>query len=60
MNVTCDFCGSQDILNNLDPRGTGDLDDDDLILDMDLPEDGLRGQHIHTNADTHVDSQHIM
>ncbi|XP_054455741.1 serine-rich coiled-coil domain-containing protein 2 [Anoplopoma fimbria] len=32
---------SMDILNNLDPPGTGDLDDDDLMLDVDLPEDGL-------------------
>ncbi|XP_045926148.1 serine-rich coiled-coil domain-containing protein 2 isoform X1 [Micropterus dolomieu] len=32
---------SMDILNNLDPPGTGELDDDDLMLDMDLPEDGL-------------------
>ncbi|XP_061601828.1 serine-rich coiled-coil domain-containing protein 2 isoform X2 [Cololabis saira] len=34
---------SMDILNNLDPLGTGDLDDDDLMLDVDLPEDGLPG-----------------
>uniref|UniRef100_A0A3Q2D5U8 Coiled-coil serine-rich protein 2a n=1 Tax=Cyprinodon variegatus TaxID=28743 RepID=A0A3Q2D5U8_CYPVA len=32
---------SMDILNNLDPLGTGDLDDNDLMLDADLPEDGL-------------------
>nr|XP_019954267.1 PREDICTED: serine-rich coiled-coil domain-containing protein 2-like [Paralichthys olivaceus]XP_019954274.1 PREDICTED: serine-rich coiled-coil domain-containing protein 2-like [Paralichthys olivaceus] len=32
---------SMDILNNLDPRGTGELADDDLMLDVDLPEDGL-------------------
>ncbi|XP_053292653.1 serine-rich coiled-coil domain-containing protein 2 [Pleuronectes platessa] len=32
---------SMDILNNLDPRGTGELDDNDLMLDVDLPEDGL-------------------
>ncbi|TKS85792.1 Serine-rich coiled-coil domain-containing protein 2 [Collichthys lucidus] len=32
---------SMDILNNLDPPGTGELDDDDLMLDVDLPEDGL-------------------
>ncbi|XP_029926448.1 serine-rich coiled-coil domain-containing protein 2 isoform X2 [Myripristis murdjan] len=32
---------SMDILNNLDPLGTGELDDDDLMLDVDLPEDGL-------------------
>ncbi|KAG8000223.1 Serine-rich coiled-coil domain-containing protein 2 [Nibea albiflora] len=31
----------QDILNNLDPPGSGELDDDDLMLDVDLPEDGL-------------------
>ncbi|XP_047459418.1 serine-rich coiled-coil domain-containing protein 2 isoform X2 [Mugil cephalus] len=31
---------SMDILNNLDPPGTGELDDDDLMLDVDLPEDG--------------------
>uniref|UniRef100_A0A8C2ZWQ9 Coiled-coil serine-rich protein 2a n=1 Tax=Cyclopterus lumpus TaxID=8103 RepID=A0A8C2ZWQ9_CYCLU len=35
---------SMDILNNLDPPGSGDLDDDDLMLDVDLPEDGLHGQ----------------
>ncbi|XP_012719482.2 serine-rich coiled-coil domain-containing protein 2 isoform X1 [Fundulus heteroclitus] len=32
---------SMDILNNLGPLGTGDLDDNDLMLDVDLPEDGL-------------------
>ncbi|XP_070697518.1 serine-rich coiled-coil domain-containing protein 2 isoform X2 [Pempheris klunzingeri] len=32
---------SIDILNNLDPPGNGELDDDDLMLDVDLPEDGL-------------------
>ncbi|XP_023818801.1 serine-rich coiled-coil domain-containing protein 2 isoform X2 [Oryzias latipes] len=32
---------SMDILNNLDPLRTGDLDDDDLMLDVDLPEDGF-------------------
>ncbi|XP_069549082.1 serine-rich coiled-coil domain-containing protein 2 [Brachyistius frenatus] len=32
---------SMDILNNLGPPGTGELDDDDLMLDVDLPEDGL-------------------
>ncbi|CAN9499655.1 unnamed protein product [Ophioblennius macclurei] len=32
---------SMDILNNLDPPGSGELDDDDLMLDVDLPEDGL-------------------
>ncbi|XP_056290943.1 serine-rich coiled-coil domain-containing protein 2 isoform X3 [Pseudoliparis swirei] len=32
---------SMDILNNLDPPGSGDLDDNDLMLDVDLPEDGL-------------------
>ncbi|XP_028323831.1 serine-rich coiled-coil domain-containing protein 2-like isoform X3 [Gouania willdenowi] len=31
---------SMDILNNLDHRGTEELDDD-LMLDVDLPEDGL-------------------
>ncbi|XP_056148093.1 LOW QUALITY PROTEIN: serine-rich coiled-coil domain-containing protein 2 [Lampris incognitus] len=31
---------STDILNNLDPLGTGELDEDDLMLEMDLPEDG--------------------
>ncbi|KAF7669101.1 hypothetical protein LDENG_00247790 [Lucifuga dentata] len=34
---------SMDILNNLDPLGTGELDEDDLMLDVDLPEDGLHG-----------------
>ncbi|XP_034753804.1 serine-rich coiled-coil domain-containing protein 2 isoform X2 [Etheostoma cragini] len=32
---------SMDVLNNLDPPGTGELDEDDLMLDVDLPEDGL-------------------
>uniref|UniRef100_I3IWH1 Coiled-coil serine rich protein 2 n=1 Tax=Oreochromis niloticus TaxID=8128 RepID=I3IWH1_ORENI len=36
---------SIDILNNLDPLATGELDDDDLMLDVDLPEDGLHGQN---------------
>lgn len=39
------FCDFQDILNNLDPLATGELDDDDLMLDVDLPEDGLHGQN---------------
>ncbi|KAI9535578.1 hypothetical protein NQZ68_003132 [Dissostichus eleginoides] len=30
-----------DILNNLDPPASGELDEDDLMLDVDLPEDGL-------------------
>ncbi|XP_037321267.2 serine-rich coiled-coil domain-containing protein 2 isoform X1 [Pungitius pungitius] len=30
-----------DVLNNLDPPGSGDLDDDDLMLDVDLQEDGV-------------------
>lgn len=48
VGFTCDYCcGSQDILNNLDPQGNGELDDDDLMLDVDLPEDGLPGQHTH-------------
>nr|XP_046257780.1 serine-rich coiled-coil domain-containing protein 2 isoform X2 [Scatophagus argus] len=43
---TCDSyddseLNSTDILNNLDPLGTGELDDDDLMLDVDLSEDGL-------------------
>ncbi|XP_047207533.1 serine-rich coiled-coil domain-containing protein 2 isoform X3 [Girardinichthys multiradiatus] len=32
---------SMDILKILDPLGTGDLDDNDLMLDVDLPEDSL-------------------
>ncbi|KAI3363330.1 hypothetical protein L3Q82_011961, partial [Scortum barcoo] len=32
---------SMDILKNLEHPGTGELDDDDLMLDVDLPEDGL-------------------
>lgn len=48
------LCASQDILNNLDPRGTGELDDDDLMLDVDLPEDGLHGQHIHMRTHSHT------
>lgn len=38
------FHGSQDILNNLDSPGSAPLDDDDLMLDVDLPEDGRHGQ----------------
>ncbi|MEQ2187136.1 hypothetical protein GOODEAATRI_001498 [Goodea atripinnis] len=41
---------SMDILKILDPLGTGDLDDNDLMLDVDLPEDSLHGQHTHTNS----------
>lgn len=43
--VFYNFCDFQDILNNLDPLATGELDDDDLMLDVDLPEDGLHGQN---------------
>ncbi|XP_034093774.1 serine-rich coiled-coil domain-containing protein 2 isoform X2 [Gymnodraco acuticeps] len=32
---------SMDMLNNLDPPASGELDEDDLMLDVDLPEDGL-------------------
>lgn len=39
-----DLHGSQDILNNLESPGTAELDDDDLMLDVDLPEEGLYGQ----------------
>lgn len=38
------FHGSQDILNNLESPGSAQLDDDDLMLDVDLPEDGRHGQ----------------
>lgn len=34
------FSHAQDILNNLDNTGSCDLEDDDLMLDVDLPEDG--------------------
>uniref|UniRef100_A0A665W0F2 Coiled-coil serine-rich protein 2a n=1 Tax=Echeneis naucrates TaxID=173247 RepID=A0A665W0F2_ECHNA len=53
---------SIDILNNLDPRGTGELDDDDLMLDVDLPEDGMHGQHTHTHtqAENYTEAQHLM
>lgn len=40
-----DLHGSQDILNNLESPGTAELEDDDLMLDVDLPEDGLHGQY---------------
>uniref|UniRef100_A0A4W6ENG2 Coiled-coil serine-rich protein 2a n=1 Tax=Lates calcarifer TaxID=8187 RepID=A0A4W6ENG2_LATCA len=50
---------SMDILNNLDPRGTGELDDDDLMLDVDLPEDGLHGQHTHIHTWTHNTMAHV-
>lgn len=46
------FCDFQDILNNLDPLATGELDDDDLMLD--LPEDGLHGQNTWVLADIHT------
>ncbi|XP_064879234.1 serine-rich coiled-coil domain-containing protein 2-like isoform X5 [Oncorhynchus nerka] len=40
-----DRLNSMDILNNLDPLEPADLEDDDLMLDVDLPEDGsLRTQ----------------
>uniref|UniRef100_A0A4W5PIV7 Coiled-coil serine-rich protein 2a n=1 Tax=Hucho hucho TaxID=62062 RepID=A0A4W5PIV7_9TELE len=40
-----DHLNSTDILNNLDHREPADLEDDDLMLDVDLPEDGsLRTQ----------------
>lgn len=52
--ITGDFHGSQDILNNLDPPGTGELDDDDLMLDVDLSEDGLHGQHTHKHTQTNT------
>lgn len=42
-NVDCH--GSQDILNNLESPATAELDEDDLMLDVDLPEDGLHGQY---------------
>ncbi|XP_068183281.1 serine-rich coiled-coil domain-containing protein 2 isoform X2 [Antennarius striatus] len=42
---------SMDILNNLYPLGTGELDDDDLMLDVDLPEDGLHD----TNKMSHME-----
>ncbi|XP_033956097.1 serine-rich coiled-coil domain-containing protein 2 [Pseudochaenichthys georgianus] len=32
---------SMDMLNNLDPPASGELDEDDLMLDVDLPEEGL-------------------
>ncbi|XP_034008275.1 serine-rich coiled-coil domain-containing protein 2 isoform X1 [Trematomus bernacchii] len=32
---------SIDMLNNLDPPASGELDEDDLMLDVDLPEEGL-------------------
>lgn len=44
----------KDILNNLDPLRTGDLDDDDLMLDVDLPEDGFHGQHTKSHQNTHT------
>lgn len=41
-----DFHGSQDILNNLESPGSAQLDDDDLMLDVDLSEDGPHGQYL--------------
>lgn len=40
-------CDSQDILNNLHSPGVEEVDDDDLMLDVDLPEDGLHGELTH-------------
>ncbi len=42
---------AQDILNNLDNTGSCDLEDDDLMLDVDLPEDValLHGKYTHTH-----------
>nr|XP_020456533.1 serine-rich coiled-coil domain-containing protein 2 [Monopterus albus] len=42
---------SMDILNNLDPPGTAELDDDDLMLDVNLPEDGLHDIDRMSNAE---------
>lgn len=39
-SCSLDVSHSQDILNNLDNTGSCDLEDDDLMLDVDLPEDG--------------------
>ncbi|KAK0141386.1 Serine-rich coiled-coil domain-containing protein 2 [Merluccius polli] len=41
---------SMAILNNLEPLSVGELDDDDLMLELDPPEDFLlhHGQHTHT------------
>lgn len=47
---------SIDILNNLEPLGAGELEEDDLMLDVDLPEDSLHGQHVHTS--TYINMQH--
>ena len=45
----------QDILNNLDPPGPDELDDDDLMLDVDLPEDSSLhlSEYTHTHRRTH-------
>lgn len=40
-------CDSQDILNNLHSPGVEEVDDDDIMLDVDLPEDGLHGELTH-------------
>ncbi|XP_030643350.1 serine-rich coiled-coil domain-containing protein 2 [Chanos chanos] len=42
---------SMDILNNLGNLGSGDLEDDDLMLDVDLPEDGS----LHSDGMAHFD-----
>ncbi len=46
---------AQDILNNLDNTGSCDLEDDDLMLDVDLPEDValLHGKYTHTHTHIH-------
>lgn len=53
-NNICDCHGSQDILNNLEAPGNGELDDDDLMLDVDLPEDGFHGQHTYFQMHMHM------
>lgn len=46
--------GSQDILNNLEAPGNGELDDNDLMLDVDLPEDGFHGQLTYIQMNVHL------
>ncbi|XP_036841430.1 serine-rich coiled-coil domain-containing protein 2 isoform X6 [Oncorhynchus mykiss] len=55
-----DRLNSMDILNNLDPLEPADLEDDDLMLDVDLPEDGsLRTQTVVApDADEMTHSDH--
>lgn len=50
----------QDIINNLEPRAAGELDDDDLMLDADLLEDDFYGERTLTHTQTHTQRQETL